>query len=162
MEFLGSVLNGKPDFGGINNARLAQWCAANEGARLRISHDARSAGELVRFIEGAIIPYFFYQSGDAFSDFGEAREAMKLEFNAVYVKDLRGDMQAVGGSMADLYKSKKRTQEFVDRVQSYFLRNGYEFPDSKDYVRWLSSAPLPDQIYPPLAALVAEHKKSRP
>lgn len=159
--FLGQFNKGWLSFGGnFNESRLRDFAKKNENMSFRLEPDTRPNVELIRFFEGAIVPSFFYQhAAGTFDTFKDARECLKYEFNATYGKDLQGRRIKQGGSLAEVYKSKMKTRAFIDKIQNYFLQNGYEFPDSEDYKRWTDSAPAPDEVYPPIARLIKLYKE---
>ena len=136
-----------------------EYLKKHVGKQVVITLDERTNLEMIGFFEGAVVPYFFYQSGIAFKDFSDSRECLKLEFYPIKVTNLRGDIVKIAGSMAKLYESKERMKLFLDKIQHYFADQEFEFPNSEDYKKWRDNAPGPEEIYPPLQSLIDNHRK---
>lgn len=133
------------------------WLKKHAGKNISIALDERSSIEMIKFFEGAVVPYFFYQSGMAFETFKDARNTLKLEFNPEKVLKLNGEWSVSAKSMSEVYQNKERFRLLLDKIQKYFAENEYEFPDSEDFKKWRDSAPLPEEIYPPLKLLIDNH-----
>jgi len=133
----------------------------NAGKYVTIEIDQRTNVEKIRFIEGAITPYYFYQHNiGVFRDFRDARHSLKKIAGIMsWFYNAEGKREDVVDSMTKVYSSKKKTQAFIDFCQKYFGENGYEFPDSAAYLKWVESAPPPGAVYPPLQKLIDEYKK---
>lgn len=128
-----------------------------EGKPVIIELDDRPSAEMRRFFEGAVVPYVFYQSGAAWSDFRECREALKLEFLPSWARDLHGDRVKVARSTADL--SKAAFRRFLEEVLRWMETNSMDLPDADEYRRWRESAPAKGEIYPPLQRLKDAHAR---
>lgn len=124
--------------------------------------DERSSDSKVKFIEGAIVPYFFYQHlKGVYKDFKDARTGLKWACNwTKSVVDDKGNSREETKSMADIYSSSKRTQWFIDSSERYFMDNGYLFPDSEHYTKWSESGVLVGEIYPPLQELIDKYNNN--
>ena len=135
------------------------YLSKKAGKRVKIVIDERSNIEKIRFIEGAIQKYYFFQHNvGVFKDFRDARLSLKKLFNLGWYINPEGKQEEVIESMSKIYASKTKTQKFIDSCQIMFEQNGYEFPDSHDYNRWSDTAVEPDAIYPPLKDLIARYK----
>lgn len=121
--------------------------------------DERSNVEKIKFIEGAITPYFYYQHlKGVYQNFKEARNGLKWACNWTgFEIDEKGEQREVTKSMSDIYSSKTRTQWFIDMAEQYFRENGYRFPDSEHYRAWEKMAPDKGAVYPPLQELVDKY-----
>lgn len=125
-----------------------------------LSVDEPTSTQLRRFYEGAVCPYFAYQhllvdeKRQCWRRMGfpEAREALKLEFNPIYIKSIKGSRETVGGTTTAFNKEEFR--EYVEKILSWFEQNGYEKPDSEEYKKWVSSAPMLGEVYPPLERII--------
>jgi len=151
MKFRAQIQNGSITF--ADEDRFSTWAGKNSGTRLLITDDEPITGELRRFFEGAIVPFFGLTNkinGKAIP-LDEAREILKAEFNAKYIRGLKGGM-VVGGSTAKL--NKEQFREFVEKILRWFEQNGYEVPDSVDYRKWVDSGPLVGDVYPPIKRLM--------
>jgi hypothetical protein len=129
----------------------------NEGKRMKITVDDQVTSNMRRFFEGAVVPFFALQNeidGKKLS-FQDARETLKLEFNPKYVRKLNGKLEIIGGSTTNLNKEKFRL--FLEKIISYMEENGYEIPDSEDYIKWRDSGPMVGEIYPPLKRLMEKN-----
>lgn len=154
--------NGEIFLGGADShERLKKWLKFHDRKRLRIEVEEPSSYNMQKFFEGAVVPFFALQHplNGKHMGFKGARDALKREFNPVYVVSITGDKKIEGGSLSELYRNKAKMLKFMDRVQNYFLQNGYEFPDSEDYKKWRDSAPDVGEIYPPLKRLFETMKK---
>ena len=130
------------------------------GKRVNIEVDERTNEEKLRFIEGAITPYYFYQHNvGVFKNFRDARLSLKSLFNMGWYINPEGKQETVIESMSKIYASKVKTQKFIDNCQRMFDENGYEFPDSEKYCAWRDSAPPPNAIYPPLEKLINKYNE---
>lgn len=133
-----------------------------EGKKIKIAEDEDTTPKLRKFFEGAVVKYFFYQH-EAFTNFKEARESLKLEFNAEKVLNLKtGNYQMQGGSTSGKslkWWSNEQKNGFLDRIERYFIDNGYEYPDSEAYNEWLEKeTPSINEIYPPLKKIIEAYK----
>ncbi len=127
------------------------------GKQVFVQIDERTTVEKQRFIEGAIVPYYYYQMPNVFNNFADARYSLKiLADHTEYRINPRGKSEVVVKSMAEIYQSNPKTVEFIDKVQDYFMRNGYVFPDSSHWKNWSDTADK-DEIYPPLMEIKNEH-----
>lgn len=152
-------IDGRLSIGEIQKAQLNDWLRSNPRKYVRIEPQEPPTYNVRKFFEGAVTPYFFYQHNPGiFRDFRDARESLKLEFNPVWIVNAKGDRQMIGGSTQG--RSKEWWFTFLGRVQDYFMQNGYEFPDSEEYKKWVASAPLVDELFPPLERLVEAYRKS--
>jgi len=124
------------------------------GKDVEIQVDRRANLQLIKFFEGAVVPYFHYQSGLAFKTFADARNALKLEFYPEKVLSIKNEYVITAGSLSTLYEKAQRTKDFLEKIEHYFAENGYEFPDSEDFKKWQNSAPDPNEIYAPLLRLM--------
>lgn len=150
--------DGGMEMGELSKALLHDWIRANPGRKIRIECQEPPSYSMRKFFEGAVVQYFFYQHNrGAFRDFRDSRESLKLEFNPTWIINAAGRRQMIGGSTAG--KSKDWWVAFLDRIQDYFMQSGYEFPDSEEYKKWVRSAPLVDEIFPPLRRLIALYKR---
>jgi len=127
-----------------------------QGKPVTIELDDRPSAEMRRFFEGAVVPYVFYQSGAAWSDFRECREALKLEFLPSWARDLRGNRVKLARSTTEL--SKAGFQRFLEDVLRWMELQGMEVPDAEEYKRWRDSGPLEGETYPPLKRLIVLSK----
>jgi hypothetical protein len=137
-----------------NQNRLNEEIKKRPNARWKLTLDEDITDNMRKFFEGAVVPYFALQhsiNGMPMS-IETAREALKLEFNPSYAKNIQGNSVVVPGSTAKLNKEKFRA--FVEKCIEYMERNGYDIPDSIDYKNWYDSAPLPGATYPPLKRLL--------
>lgn len=142
----------------FNYGRFHDWAEKHQGKVVRIELREPISINKRRFFEGAVVHYFFYQHGiGVFKDFSEARECLKREFNPVFVKRLDGSVETQGGSTEK--KSNEWFGVFLEKIQDYFMQQGYEFPDPEQYKKWVESAPLPGEVYPPLERLIEIYKK---
>lgn len=121
--------------------------------------DERANVEKIRFIEGAIKQYFFYQHlPGVYKDFKDARTGLKWATeHTTFEMDEKGNSKEVTRSMADIYANNKRTQAFIDKCEEYFRENGYKFPDSEHFGKWRDTAPSPSEVYPPVEELKAKY-----
>lgn len=135
--------------------------AKSAGKDALIEIDERTTDEKQRFIEGSIVPYFYYQHlKGVYKDFKDARSGLKWATNhTTFELDQTGKQKEVTRSMSEIYASNKRAQDFIDRCESYFMENGYEFPDSSHFNDWKDRSPLKDEVYPPLQRLVEKYKE---
>jgi len=130
------------------------------GSSVFIEIDRRTTAEKQGFLEGAIVPFFFYQHmRGVFRDFGDARYSLKKLFNVKKYINADGKTEIVADSMKLIYDSNTKTQEYINKCQEYFMQNGYQFPDSEDYKKWLMGDPTREQIYPPLHRLIEKYNK---
>jgi hypothetical protein len=131
---------------------FAQFARENDGKRAKFILDEEISYDMRKFFEGAVAPYFFFQSEVAYNSISEAREALKMEFGKkIYQKNIKGATLIVPISTAKYNKADM--QNLLDNILRYFQENGFEFPDSPDYLAWRDSAPAIGQIYPGLDRL---------
>ncbi len=132
------------------------------GSQVFVQIDERTTVEKQRFIEGAIIKFYFYQMPNVFNNFADARYSLKvLADHTEYRINPKGKREMVVKSMAEIYQSNPKTVVFIDKVHDYFLKNGFLFPDNENFKSWddtLTSKDK-DQIYPPLQELKNEYLK---
>jgi hypothetical protein len=132
---------------------FAQFARENNGKRAKISIDDDISYDMRKFFEGAVAPYFFFQSEVAYSSVKEGREALKLEFGRKrYQKTINGQTQIISVSTTEY--NKMQFQALLDNIQSYFMENGFLYPDSEDFKKWRDSSPLIGEIYPPLKKIM--------
>lgn len=152
VEIKGIIKNGQIEITSRSREALKQ----NEGKGIIITLDDRESWEKRKYFEGCIVPLFFYQHPySGWTDFRQAREVLKLEFNGEWINDK-------DGRQVKIPKSSKMTNakftEFLANIQDYFLQNGLQWGDSEDYLKWFETVPSSDEIYPPLKAIIEEYK----
>ena len=136
----------------------AQFARENDGKRAKLSIDDDISYDMRKYFEGAIVPYFFFQSEVSFKSIKEAREALKLEFGKKkYQRNIKGTIQILVISTSEYRKND--FVAFLERLQGYFMENGFEWPDSEDFKKWRDSSPMIGEIYPPLKRLVDIYNK---
>lgn len=156
--FIAQSKDGQLKLSEFNAARFRDWLKKNPNKWIRIEPDEPPTFSLRKFFEGPVVQYYFYQHNvGVFRDFRDARESLKREFNPEWIINAKGEREMVGGSTAK--RSKQWWIVFLQRIEQYFLQNGYEFPISKEYDNWLKSAPNVDEIFPPLLRLIDTYKK---
>ena len=136
----------------------------NVGKQVFITIDQRSTVEKQQFIEGAIVPYFFYQHEiGVFKDFSNARYSLKKIANHTEFQiNEKGEQEESVKSMSDIYESNTKTAEFIDKIQDYFLSNGYLFPESSHHKEWRdTNVDKGANEYPPLQELVRKYKSTK-
>lgn len=140
-------------------ARFHRWLKENPGMKIMITPADEPSGQIRRFFEGAVVPYFALQHeiDGQFLTLAEARKMLRREFNPEYVKRLDGKVETTAGSTTEL--NKAAFQKFIDDIIEYMDENGYATPDSEDFKRWEKSAPEAGAIYPPLAQLIHRKKE---
>ena len=135
----------------------------NAGKQCFITLDLRSSVEKQRFFEGAVVPFFYYQHNvGVFESFADARYVLKKIANHTEFRiNEKGKQEEVVRSMSEIYESNTKTVEFLDKVQDYFIKNAYDFPDSSHYNDWRDTltSERKNEIYPPLAILIEEYRK---
>ena len=141
--------------GSIQLSRIQRNALQKDAGKMAdIVIDRRANAKKIGFFEGPITQYFFYQhEKGVFDNFREAREALKLELNPKYIKNVKGKSVITAGSLEKVYESNRATTVLLEKAQDFFMQNGYIFPDSEDYKKWRDSAPGPDEVYPPLQKL---------
>lgn len=133
---------------------FAQFARENDGKRAKFVLDEEISYDMRKFFEGAVAPYFFFQSEVAYSSIKEARNALKIEFGKkIYQKDIKGNTTVTPISTAEYNKADM--QKLLDNILVYFRENGFVYPDSEDHKKWRDSSPLIGEIYPPLKLLIA-------
>lgn len=139
--------------------RFHRWLKENPGMKIMITPADEPSGQIRRFFEGALLPYFAlqHQIDGQFLTLAEARKMLKREFNPEYVRRLDGKVETSAGSTTGL--NKAGFQKFVDDIIEYMDENGYKTPDSEDFKKWEKSAPMKGEIYPPLAQLINRKKE---
>jgi hypothetical protein len=136
----------------------AQFARENDGKRAKICLDDDISYDMRKFFEGAVAPYFFFQSEVAYNSIPEAREALKMEFGKkIYQKNIKGATLIVPISTAKYNKAEFQT--LLDNILAYFQENGFIYPDSEDFRKWRDSSPLIGEIYPPLKLLIESFEK---
>jgi len=143
-------------------ANQRAYLANNAGKRVIIAIDQRTNIEKQQFIEGAIVPYYFYQHNiGVFRDFSDARNSLKEICGMLrYYVNAKGDQRTDLDSMSEIYANNSRTKDFIDQSEIYFMENGYEFPDCEDYKKWRDSVPGADEVYPPLKRLIDKYNQN--
>ncbi len=123
--------------------------------------DMRATNELRRFMEGAVKQYFFYQHlPGVFKDFSEARETLKIIANHTkYAYTPKGTKIEIPRSMSEVYSSSQKAKDFLEKLQVYFMENGYEFPSSEHFKDWQDTAVMKGEEYPPLISLKEKYNK---
>lgn len=162
-QYKGQIMQGRIIFGKDTThaqALFQMWLDDHNGKRVIITIDDPTSTQFRRFFEGAVVPYYAYQQHlfdqeqqvwRRFS-FIEARENLKLEFNPSYLMGRGGKRQTVAGSTALL--NKAQFGAFLEKIQHWFLENGYQFPNSEDHNKWMKTAPLVGEVYPPLKKII--------
>jgi hypothetical protein len=130
--------------GGLNfrspyaRSRFKQFATEHVGSEIKLRANDETSREMRGFFEGAVVPYFFYQHFDQgiqiYENEDAAREALKLEFNPMWILDMKGQRIKSAGSTIELNKQEFR--EFVAKIIQWMEQQGYEIPDSEDYKRW--------------------------
>jgi hypothetical protein len=137
----------------FSSALAAEKFWEKKGTPVSIVEDDRPSAELRRFFEGAVVPYVFYQSATAWSNFRECREALKLEFLPGWTRDMRGVQVRTPRSTSEL--SKDGFRGFLGKIEVWMMDNAMDWPESDAYKAWRDSGPLKGEVYPPLARLKA-------
>lgn len=130
----------------------------NKGKHAYLVIDDQPSAQMRRYFEGAVVPAVFYQHPNSgWVDFGECREALKLEFLPTrFVHGLtRARSMRVALSTADL--SKERFRALLEQVTNWMVENGLEVPDPEEYKAWRDSAPPAGVIYPQLLRLKTKY-----
>lgn len=157
MQIRARIIKGRIQFGSA--FAEARFMGKNEGAYLIIQVDDEPTAQMRRFMEGAIVPYYFYQNPKSgWTNFKECREALKLAHNFTFVNDREGKSQRTALSTS---MTKEKFKEFLGRIERDFQENGFEFPDSEAYRAWTDSAPGVGEVYPPLEALKQRYEEAR-
>ena len=137
---------------------FAQFARENDGKRAKFVLDEEISYDMRKFFEGAVAPYFFFQSEVAYNSIKEGRDALKKEFGKkIYQKDIHGKTEIVAISTAEY--NKPDMQKLLDNITDYFRENGFIYPDSPDFKKWRDSSPLIGEIYPPLKLLISSWEK---
>jgi hypothetical protein len=132
----------------------------NEGKEAYLEIDDAPTDQMRRYFEGAIVPAVYYQHPfSGWCDFGDAREALKLEFLPAYTLDMKGMRVKIAKSTTDL--SKDRFSEFLANVAIWLEENGLAVPDAEEYKAWRDSAPPPGEIYAPLLRMKQAYDTAR-
>lgn len=136
----------------VNKPIQKQYLAKFHGKHAFVEVDMRTSVEKQRFIEGAIVKYFFYQHlPGVYKDYRDARNGLKWAVgHTTWELDANGEKREVTRSMSEIYASNRKSQQFIDKCNTYFMQNGYEFPDSDHYNEWENSGPKREEEYPPL------------
>lgn len=113
--------------------------------------DTRETVQKRRFFEGPVTHYWFFQNPRSkWKTFLEARENLKLRWNALNSYDADGTPVRIPQSTM---MSNKKFGEMLMEMQQDWTDEGYEFPDHDDFERWLLTNPPPDAEYPPVQKL---------
>lgn len=124
----------------------------NEGKDAIIDIDDAPTANSRRYFEGALVPAVYYQHPlSGWIDFGDCRDALKLEFLPTYTRDLRGNRTKVARSTTEL--SKEGFFKLIDVITRWLQENQMEVPEPDDFKAWRDSAPSTEEVYPPLARL---------
>lgn len=108
--------------------------------------------QMRRYFEGAVVPAVYYQNPrSGWIDYGECREALKLEFLPLWVHQIRGSSAKTAKSTANL--SKAQFTAFLEQVTGWMQEQGMEVPDPEEYKAWRDSAPAAGEVYPQLRRL---------
>lgn len=160
MEIKARIIQGELNFGTpITTHGVKEALKKNEGKEVKIVIMGRESGNMRRFFEGAVIPYLFYQHPHSgWDNFKECREAIKNEFNPVYIKGFNGRVTTAPGSTA---MRKDKFNQFLEKIERYCMENGFEFPNSEDFREWDLKHPLIGDIYPPLKRLIDKYHEEK-
>lgn len=132
----------------------------NEGKDAIIDIDDAPTANSRRYFEGAIVPAVYYQHPNSgWVDFGDAREALKLEFLPDYTRSLKGEKVRIAKSTAEL--SKEGFFRLLEVITRWLIEQGLECPDPEDFKAWRDSAPSAGEIYPPLGRMKQNYDKIR-
>lgn len=132
----------------------------NEGKEASIEINDAPTEQMRRYFEGALVPAVYYQHPfSGWQDFGDAREAIKLEFLAAYTLDMKGLRVKIAKSTTDL--SKERFADFLSSVAVWLEENGLTVPDAEEYKAWRDSAPPAGEVYPQLARMRHSFEEAR-
>lgn len=153
--------DGTLSFGGpVREHKLREFLKKHAGRWFEGSVDDRESTEMRRYFEGPVSHAWFYINPfSGWRDFNEARENLKLEFNSYTGRDQQGNPVRYAKSTM---MSSAKFQEFLDRVQSYFMDNGFgwAWPDPEDYKRWRDThVDKGDEEYPPTKQLRSWYHK---
>lgn len=130
-----------------------------EGRPIIIQPDDATTAEMRRFFEGAVVPYVFYQHPHAGWDtFKDCREALKLEFNTGFTRNIYGDVVSIPLSTV---MSKGKFNRMLKNVENWCDESGYVYPSSQQYDEWLKLNPPKNAIFPPLVKLVINYYKQK-
>ena len=136
----------------------------NAGKQVFITIDLRSSVEKQRFFEGCVVTFFYYQHNvGVFQSFADARYVLKKIANHTEFRiNEQGEQEEVVRSMSEIYESNTKTTEFIDKVQIYFMENGYDFPSSTHFLEWRdTNVDKGANEYPPLQELVRKYKETK-
>lgn len=132
----------------------------NEGKEAYLEIDDAPTDQMRRYFEGAMVPAVYYQHPNSgWRDFGDAREALKLEFLPTYTLDMKGMRVKIAKSTTDL--SRERFSEFLASVAIWLEENGLAVPDAEEYKAWRDSAPSAGEIYPSLLRMKQAYDAAR-
>lgn len=132
----------------------------NDGKDAILEIDDAPTANARRYFEGALVPAIFYQHPTSgWSNFAEAREAIKLEFLPAWGKTMKGDRIKMARSTTEL--SKENFFKLIDSITRWLTENQYEVPNPDDYKAWRDSAPSTGEVYPPLARLKEVYDKAK-
>lgn len=121
----------------------------SEGKEAHIEIDDAPTDQMRRYFEGAVVPAVYYQHPNSgWRDFGDAREALKLEFLPAYTLDMKGLRVKIAKSTTDL--SKDRFSDFLANVAIWLEEQQMGVPDAEEYKAWRDSAPPTGEVFPPL------------
>lgn len=113
-----------------------------------------------RYFEGALVPAVYYQHPNSgWIDFGDAREALKIEFIPLYTRSLKGERLKLAKSTTDL--TKAAFLKLIEDITHWLEENQMEVPDPEEYKAWRDSAPAAGEIYPPLARMRETYNASK-
>ena len=117
-----------------------------EGKNVIIEENTASSSQQYKFLNGAIIPYIFYQNR-SWKDFKECRTALLEEYcPKYYYTSVGGETTFKRETTAN--RSKVWMNTLIEKIVRWMEEQGYEIPDTEDYQRYIDSAPLEE--YPPL------------
>lgn len=121
----------------------------NESKEATVEIEDTPTEQMRRYFEGAVVPAVYYQHPNSgWRDFGDTRNALKLEFLAAYTLDIRGLRVKMSKSTTDL--SKDRFASFLSDIAVWLEDNGLAVPDAGEYKSWRDSAPPAGEVYPQL------------
>lgn len=127
------------------------------GAYVNCELDTRETPAKRRFFEGAVTAYWFYQNPRSkWKSMAEARENLKLRWNAKETFDTEGNSIFLPKSTKI---SNRAFAEMLMHMQDDWSEEGYEWPDSEGYEEWLLTNPAPGIEYPPVLRLKEKYLK---
>ncbi len=131
------------------------------GKQCFVYPDERSTTEKIAFLEGPVAKFFYLQHRPgAYGDLKDVRYTFKeIAHHTEFRINEKGQQIEVPRSMSEIYESNTKTAEFIEKIQDYFLRNAYDFPDSSHWKDWRDTGGPDKGEYPPLIELKKEYDK---